>query len=220
MVWRPVTSCDLANPVFIAAVETTLNCLDSSTCLCEYTAHIYNIHIPSCRSMEVIYTNACSCASTFVLGSHFVLLGYECSVVHFHPQIGEDYSIRQHLRLLKWKGEDVAVLEAAKSCYCLLLLVVGCLYLVPSQLEQKTQGLYICICIYIYIIWYLHTMNTTHILQMIHGCTCLTLDPTFQASSIWQPTRRGSMRRTRADHNRKFRSQILGPVQSKETKDN
>lgn len=59
----------------------------------------------------------------------------------FTPNEGEDYSPVKKMRLLKWKGEDVAVLEAAKSC--LLLLVVGCLYLVPFQLEQKKQGLYI-----------------------------------------------------------------------------
>ena len=172
MVWRPVTSCDLANPIFLeTAVEkgpwktscfehveddvlkqpwtASIHLLVSVNILHMYIYYIYDIHIPSCRSMEVIYTNACSCASTFVLGSHFVFCDMNVQLFIFTPNWGRFFP-SQIDEVVEVEGRGCGRPWGQKSCY-LLLLVVGCLYLVPSQLEQEKQGLYICKYKYIYI---------------------------------------------------------------------
>lgn len=128
-------------------------------------AHVYNIHIPSCRSMEVIYTNACSYASTFVLGSHFVFLRYECPVVYFHPQLGK---IIPSVNISGcWSGR-ARMWPSLRRKELLLFVASCCWVLVPGTFPTWAKETRL-----VYIIWHLYTMNTTHILRMIHGCTCL-----------------------------------------------
>ena len=132
----------------------------------------------------------------------------------FSPPIGEDYSIRQHLRLLKWKGEDVAVLEAKRAVtVCCFLLLGACTWYLPNLSERNKA------CIYnLTLVYYEHNSYFTNDPWMHMPAWRWTQH--FRPLPFGSPTRPGSMRRTRADHNRKFRSQILWKVQSKETKDN
>ena len=69
----------------------------------------------------------------------------------FSPPIGEDFSPVKLMRLLKWKGEDVAVLEAKKAVTCCFLLLGACTWYLPNLSKRNKACIYVNINIYIYI---------------------------------------------------------------------